>query len=138
MRKQTTLNQIILRTRARVVRHTNLHTNLISQLLHIMLEEILVGRVAAATVAQPEDGGRRGITPLPNTIPIPAEAVTGKLARIMRQAEVNMPPVTHPIVNPVRNQHAVGPAGKIMIEGMKRLCAAHAPGPKQLAQVFFR
>jgi len=25
-----------------------------------------------------------------------------------------------------------------MIEGMKRLCAAHAPGPKQLAQVFFR
>ena len=49
-----------------------------------------------------------------------------------------MPTVAHPIVNAVRNQHAVGPAGKIMIEGMKRLCAAHAPGPKQLAQVFFR
>ena len=53
MRKETTLNQIVLRTIARVVCHTNFHTNLLSQQLQIMLEEIGVGRVAAATVAQP-------------------------------------------------------------------------------------
>jgi hypothetical protein len=33
--------------------HTNFHTNLLSQQLQIMLEEIGIGRVAAATVAQP-------------------------------------------------------------------------------------
>src|SRR6266446_6653502 len=102
-----------------------------------MLEEILVSRVAAATVTQPQDRGRLRITPLANAIPIPAETVTRKLARIVRQAEVDMPPVAHPIVNTVRNQHAVGPAGKIMIEGVKRLCATHATGPKQLPQMFF-
>src|SRR5215813_15521898 len=49
-----------------------------------------------------------------------------------------MPTVAHPIVNTVWNEHAVGPAGKIMIEGVKRLRAAHATGPKELAQMLFR
>src|SRR6266516_5190077 len=53
MRKETTLNQIVLRTIARGVCHTNFHTNLLSQQWQIMLEEIGVGSVAAATVAQP-------------------------------------------------------------------------------------
>src|SRR3989442_12475003 len=56
----------------------------------------------------------------------------------MRQAEVHMPTVAHPIVNAVRNQHAVGPAGKIMIEGVKRLRAADSTGPKKFAEMLFR
>src|SRR2546422_2957611 len=138
MRKETTLNHIILRTRARVVRHANFHTNVVSQPLHIMLEEILVGSIAAATVTEPQDRGCLGITALSNTVPIPAKAVTRKLARVMRQAEVHMPAVAHPIVKAVRNQHAVSPAGEIMIEGVKRLRAADSTGPKQLAEMLFR
>jgi hypothetical protein len=38
--------------------------------LHIMLEEILVGSIAAATVTEPQDRGRLGITALSNTVPI--------------------------------------------------------------------
>ena len=49
-----------------------------------------------------------------------------------------MPPVAHPIVNTVRNQHAVSPTGKVMIEGVEGVRAAHATGPKQLAQMLFR
>jgi hypothetical protein len=49
-----------------------------------------------------------------------------------------MPTVAHPIVNTVWNEHAVGPAGKIMIEGVKRLSAAHSTGPKEFAQMLFR
>src|SRR5688572_31394812 len=49
-----------------------------------------------------------------------------------------MPSVAHSIVNAVRNQHAVSPTGKVMIEGMKGMCAAHTTGPKQLAQMLFR
>src|SRR5262252_5362776 len=49
-----------------------------------------------------------------------------------------MPTVAYPIVNTVRNQHAIGPAGTIMIEGTKGLRTAHATGPKQLAQMRFR
>ena len=49
-----------------------------------------------------------------------------------------MPTVAHPIVHTVWNEHAVGPAGKIMIAGVKRLRAAHSTGPKELAQMLFR
>lgn len=55
MRKETTLNQIVLRTITRVVSYANLHTDLLHQLLQIMLKDVGVGRVAAATVAQPQD-----------------------------------------------------------------------------------
>src|SRR2546425_6092440 len=102
------------------------------------LEEILVGSVAAATVAQPQDRGGLGITSFANTVPIPAKALTGKLARVVRQATVDRPTVAHPIVNTVRNEHAVGPTGKIMIEGMKRLSTTHSTGPKELTQMLFR
>src|SRR5262245_20239896 len=123
---------------ARVVRHANFHAELVGQLLQSVLEEILVGSVAAATVAQPQDRGCFGITPYANAIPIPAETVTGKLAGVVRQAKVDMPTVAHPIINTVRNEHSVGPTGKIMIEGVKRLRAAHATGPKELTQMLFR
>src|SRR5438128_2739762 len=103
-----------------------------------MLEEILGGSVAAATVAQPPDRGCLGRTSFANTVPIPAKALTGKLARVVRQAKVDMPTVAHPIVNTVRNAHAVGPTGTIMIEGMKRLSPAHSTGPQELAQMLLR
>src|SRR5262245_49311708 len=138
MRKETTLNQIILGTIARVVRHANFHTELVGQLLQSVLEEILVGSVAAATVAQPQDRGCLGITPFANAIPIPAKALTGKLAGVVRPAQVDMPTVAHPIVTTVRNEHAIGPTGKSMIAGVQRLRAAHATGPKELAQMRFR
>src|SRR5262249_29862967 len=95
-----------------------------------MLEDILAGSVAAATVAQPQDRWRLGITPLANAVPIPAKAGTGKRARVVRQAEVDRPTVAHPIVNARRNEHAVSPTGKSMIEGAKRLRAAPSTGPK--------
>jgi len=38
----------------------------------------------------------------------------------------------------MRNQHAVGPTGNIMIEGAKRLRAAHSTGPKKLPQMLLR
>jgi hypothetical protein len=138
MRKETTLNQIILRTIARVVSHANFHTKLVGQLLQIVLEEILLGSVAAATVAQPQDRCCLGITPFANAVPLPAKALTGQLARVVRQAKVDLPTVAHPIVNTVRNEHAVGPTGKIMIEGVKRLSAAHSTGPQELTQMRFR
>jgi hypothetical protein len=49
-----------------------------------------------------------------------------------------MSTVAHPIVNAGRNHHAGGPAGQIMIKGLKRMRAAHSTGPKQLAQMLFR
>ena len=49
-----------------------------------------------------------------------------------------MATVAHPIVNTVRHEHTIGPTGNIMIEGVKRLRAAHAPGPKELTQMLLR
>jgi hypothetical protein len=37
------------------VRHANFHTKLVGQPLQIVFEEILVGSIAATTVAQPQD-----------------------------------------------------------------------------------
>ena len=138
MGKEPPFNRIVLRTITRVVRHPNFHANLVGQQLQIMLEDIGVRGVAAATIAQPQDRGRLRITLLANAVPIPAKAVARKLAGVVGQAEVNMPAVADPIVNAVRNQHPLGPAGKIMIERVKRLATAAAPGPKQLAEVLFR
>src|SRR5215471_10394740 len=53
MRQETTLKQMVLRTRARVVCHTHFHTPLRSPQWQSMLAERGIGRVAAATVAPP-------------------------------------------------------------------------------------
>ena len=104
MGKEPPFNRIVLRTITRVVRHPNFHANLVGQQLQIMLEDIGVRGVAAATIAQPQDRGRLRITLLANAVPIPAKAVARKLAGVVGQAEVNMPAVADPIVNAVRNQ----------------------------------
>ncbi len=83
MRKETTLNQIVLRTIAGVVSHANFHPNLVGQPLQIMLEDRGVRGVAASAIAQPEDRRCLGITPLADAVPLPAKALTRKLARFV-------------------------------------------------------
>src|SRR3989442_15703815 len=80
-----------------------------------------------------------------NTSPSMAASLMAKVKKAYRTQYrhtltplVHRPTVAYPIVNTVRNEHAIGPTGKIMIEGTKGLRTAHATGPKQLAQMLFR
>jgi len=86
-----------------------------------VFEQISVGRIAAATVAQQQDRRRVWVALFANTIPAPLKAVGGELARLMRQAQVDVPAIAEQIVDAVGNHFPVGPTGKVMIEGVERI-----------------
>ena len=75
---------------------------------------------------------------LADAIPIPQQTVAGKLARIMRQADVNVPSIASPVVDAVRDDHAVCPTGKVMIERLERLATADSSGSKEFSHSVLR
>ncbi len=88
MREKAAFDRVVFRAVAGIVSHADLDSDVVHQALQILFEKVLVGRVAAAAVAQPQD--RRGFrVRLPaELIPVPAEAVAGELRRVVAQAQV--------------------------------------------------
>src|ERR1035437_8339287 len=76
--------------------------------------------VAPAAIAQPED--RRGvrITAPADPVPVPAEAVAGEVAGVVDQADVEVGAAARQAVDAVRNDHAGGPTGEVVVEGLER------------------
>ena len=68
---------------------------------------------------------------------MPKQTVASKLAGVVRQTDVDMPTVANRIVDAMRNDHAVRPTRKVMIERLERFAAADPSGSVELAQAFF-
>src|SRR5215210_1020673 len=121
MREEAMLDRVVLRRIRRVVRHTNLDPDPIDQPLQVLLEQVLAGTVAAATVTQQQDRGCPWVHRTSPTLPPPLDAVTGELAGVVAGAQVHMPIVVLDIVQPVGDHHARSSTGEVMIESLDRL-----------------
>jgi hypothetical protein len=120
MRKEATLDGIILRTVRWIVRDANLNAEAIVELLQVVLEDVLSRRIPAAAVTRQEDRCSIGISLLADPVPVPGKTVAGELAGVVPQADVDVASQMHVIVNSVRDHHAVGPTGEVMIKRRKR------------------
>ena len=102
-----------------------------------MFENVLVRGIAATTIAEQQDRIGVAIALLADAVPIPQQTVASELACIARQSKVDVPTVSDRIVDAVRNDHAVSPTGKVVIECLERLIAANSASTVKLAQMFF-
>ena len=69
-------------------------------------------------------------------IPPVGHAIAGESAGVVAQAKIDMAEVSFAVVDAMRMKHALGNAGKIMIESLKRLLCVQMPGTKQKPQEF--
>lgn len=91
-------------------------TRPVREALEILLEQILRGTIAAATVAEQEQGLRFGIHCLPFGDPPLEDAVASELAGVAANAEIDVAAVAFEIVQPVGNDNAAGERREIVIE----------------------
>jgi len=98
---------------------------------------VAIGRVAAATIAQQQNGCRFWVILHPDTLPVSPQAFSGKLARVMRQAKVDVPTVQNRIIDSVWDYHPVSPAWKVMVKRMQGFGASDASSTVQPAQMLF-
>ena len=110
-------------------------TDGIGQRLQVMFEYVLVRGVAPAAITHQKDRGRSGIALLSNPVPIPTQTVTGEQAGVVRQSNVDVSTIANAVVDPMRDDHAVGPTGKVMIECVEGPVGANPTGPEQVAQM---
>ncbi len=73
VREETMLNGIILGGVGRIMGYTDLDSDLISQLLKILLEQLVPGTVAATTVTQNQDRSGIGVVVASISVPPVAE-----------------------------------------------------------------
>jgi|GEM_PF-6440923 len=109
MGKQTTLNRVVFQTVRWIVSDSDLHADLIAQLLQIVLEDVLACGIAATTVVRQQDRRGVGITLLADSIPKPFETVARELGGIVKQPEIDMPKVEFAVIDAMRNHHSVSP-----------------------------
>ena len=82
MGKEAAFDRVELRAVAGVVRHSDCDSQIVDEILQILLEEVLCRGIATAAVAQQED--RRGVrvASLTDAVPVPAETVARELAGV--------------------------------------------------------
>ena len=106
--------------------HSDFLANRLAQPLEMMLENVCIGRVTATTISRQQDGCCIAITLPADPIPIPAKAVAGEFTRVMRQADVDMAAVHLWVEDTVRNDDAIRPGRKVMVERLEGLVAANS------------
>ena len=117
--------------------HADFHADGVTELLEVVLHNVLIRRVASTAVKQQQDGSCIGIALSPDPVPVPLQTVARELAGIVSQADVEMSSIAMQIKDSVWNQDAIGPAWKIVIERAKRLAASCSSVAKQTTDEFF-
>lgn len=80
---------------------------------------------------------QRSQTSHPLWVPVPLQAVAGKLAGVMGKSQVDAASIAGGIVNAMWNQHAVRPAGEVVVERLRCAAAPRAALAKQPTQKLF-
>ena len=83
VRKQSAFNRIVLGTVAGIVGHPDRQTDRISKLLKVIFHDELARGVATAAIEEQQDRFGMGITLTPDAVPVPPQALTGKLAGVV-------------------------------------------------------
>src|SRR6266446_4416145 len=101
------LDRIVFGGIGGIMGHANLQAHAVAEALEVLLEQVLGSAVAAAAIAKQQQGfglGPGGVSlggpPLEN-------AVTGKFAGVIADAEVDVAPIAFEIVQSVRDDMAL-------------------------------
>jgi len=82
MWKEATLDKIVLRAIAGIVRHTDIHADRVYHGLQVVLENVLACSVAPAAVYQQQNRIGVWVTLLANSVPIPLQTITSELGSV--------------------------------------------------------
>src|SRR4051794_33859099 len=93
----------------------------------------MAGAVAAPAVAEQQDRTRPGIGRPPLTLPPSLEAVAGELAGVVTGPEVHVALVPLHVVEAVRDDHARGEAGEVVVERLEDPLRQEVTGPVEVA-----
>src|SRR3954454_23245248 len=100
----------------RVVSHTDFQADPVGKTLQMILENVAIGSVTAATVAQQEHASREGISGPAMHFPPEAEAVASEPTGVMTESQIQMAPIALDVVEAVRVNHAQSRAGEIVVQ----------------------
>ena len=116
VREEAVFDRVVFGAVGRIVRNADLDADFISQGLQVLLEDIVAGTIAAAAVAEDENGGGLRIKVTTIGVPPMAETIASKLGGVMASTYVHVADVADDIVQPVRDNDALGKAGEIVIQ----------------------
>lgn len=102
----------------------------------MVFENVPMGRVAAAAVAEQQHTGGARKGGRSEGIPPVGETVTSEPTGVVAHAEIDVAKVSLAVVDAVRMQDSRGGAGEIMVESLAGLLRVQAAGPIQKAQEF--
>ena len=134
MWEETMLNGIILGGVRWIMGYANFHSHLISQLLQILLEQVVPGTIAATTVTQNQDRSGMRVVVASISVPPVAEAVTGKLTGVMACAKLDVAHVALQVVECVGDDATLGKAVEIMVVGFQFVQGVEMSFPIEIAQ----
>src|SRR5256886_15957974 len=86
------------------------------QPLEVFFEQVLCCTIAPATVSQHQESLRLGIGHTARLLPPQDHAIATQFAGVVAGIEVNVRLLMHEMINPVRNQLALAPRAKVIIE----------------------
>ena len=112
VRQKAMLDRIEFRFIRRIVGDADFQADAVCQFFQGVFEDIPVGRVAAAAVAQQQDRAGLWIMDTPVMLPGKGHAITSEIAGVVANAEVNVPVISLDIVDAMRVDDARGIAGK--------------------------
>src|SRR5438067_2367930 len=121
MGKQAMLNRVVLGGVRRITGHANFQPQPMGETLETLLEHKLRGAIAAAAIAEQQQRVRPGIRRVACGGPPLTNAVAGKLAGVVADAEVDVAAVAFEVIQAVRNDVAAGERREIVIEDTDRL-----------------
>ncbi len=73
-----------------IVGNTDFNSDFVGQDVQVLLENIVTGTVASATIAEDKNRGGVGVVPFAVIVPPMSKTITGKFAGIMTGAKLNI------------------------------------------------
>ena len=133
------LDCVVLGAIGRVMGHAEFQANAVGQVFQVVLEDITIAGVAAASVAEKQHSTCVGKGKLAVRLPPIRDAVAGEPTGIVAEAQVQVAEVSFEVVEAVRIDHAHSSAGEIVVEslfGNARIESADAEQQPQEFLVF--
>src|SRR3990172_5157440 len=129
-------DRVVLRAIRRIVRYAQLQPQAIRQPLEVFLEQVLLGAVAPATIAQDQQAFGLGVGRAAMLLPPQRHAVAAQFARVVAGVQVDVRVLVRQVINAVRDELALARTAEVMVEGLDGLRRKGLAGAVKIPQQF--
>ena len=134
--KESVFDGVVLRFVRRVVAHADFQADSIRQFLQAVFEDMAIGGIAPAAIAEQQQGGGPRIIRPPEVLPPISDAVTGEGAVVVAGAHIEMTVVALEIVQAVWVDDSARQRGKVMVEGFDDRLRVRVARSEEVADQF--